>query len=57
MNSMVFILKKEFGYNDLRVVHRLDKLTSGVCILAKVRNGDLVGIACRTFPADSTPFG
>ncbi|XP_056008594.1 pseudouridylate synthase RPUSD2-like [Ostrea edulis] len=34
-NSMVFILGKELGYGHLRTVYRLDRLTSGVLILAK----------------------
>ena len=38
-NSLIFVLAKERGYVDLRPVHRLDKNTSGVCILAKV--GDI----------------
>ncbi len=36
LNSLLFVLAKEKGYLDLRPVHRLDKNTSGVCILAKV---------------------
>ncbi len=35
-NTVLFILAKERGYLDLRPVHRLDKNTSGVCIMAKV---------------------
>lgn len=35
-NCLTFILKTEKGYHDLRPVHRLDRQTSGVCILAKV---------------------
>jgi 23S rRNA-/tRNA-specific pseudouridylate synthase len=36
LNSVAFTLKKEFGYDDLRAVHRLDRLTSGVLIFGKV---------------------
>ena len=36
LNSLVFILAKEMGYMNLRPVHRLDKLTSGVMIFSKV---------------------
>ena len=36
MNSLLFILAKEYGYMNLRPVHRIDKLTSGVMILSKV---------------------
>ena len=36
MNSLLFILAKEYGYMNLRPVHRIDKLTSGVLILTKV---------------------
>jgi len=38
LNSLLFLLKKEFNYDDLRPLHRLDKPTSGVCFLAKVNN-------------------
>jgi len=34
-NSLTFILAKEYGYKNLRIVHRLDRLTSGVLIFAK----------------------
>ncbi|GFO27079.1 pseudouridine synthase [Plakobranchus ocellatus] len=34
-NSIVFILGKEMGYTNLRNIYRLDRLTSGVLILAK----------------------
>lgn len=34
-NTLTSILRHEFGYNDLRQVHRLDKLTSGLVLLAK----------------------
>ncbi len=37
LNTVLFILAKERGHLDLRPVHRLDKNTSGVCIMAKVR--------------------
>ena len=37
MNSLSFILAKEKGYRDLRSINRLDRLTSGVIIFAKVR--------------------
>ena len=36
LNSLVYILAKERGYMNLRPVHRIDKLTSGVVIMAKV---------------------
>ena len=35
LNSLVYILMREYGYRDLRTVHRLDVGTSGVCILGK----------------------
>ena len=35
LNSLNFILVKEYGYKDIRNTHRLDKNTSGVCILGK----------------------
>jgi len=35
MNSVVYILAREKGYMDLRPIHRLDRMTSGVLILAK----------------------
>jgi len=31
----VFILAKDYNYLDLRTIHRLDKMTSGVCLLAR----------------------
>lgn len=34
-NSLLSILKYEFGYEDLKLIHRLDRLTSGLLILAK----------------------
>ena len=37
LNSLVYILAKEMGYMNLRPIHRIDKLTSGIVILAKVR--------------------
>ncbi len=38
-NSLLFVLRHELGperAGDLRPIHRLDKLTSGVLVLAKV---------------------
>ena len=35
MNSATFILKKEFGYRNVKNAHRIDIGTSGVCIFAK----------------------
>ena len=35
MNSAVYILTKEFGFKNVRNVHRIDAGTSGVCIFAK----------------------
>ncbi len=43
MNSLLFVLRRELGAEragDLRPLHRLDKLTSGVCCLAKARAVD-----------------
>ncbi|XP_040566140.1 pseudouridylate synthase RPUSD2 isoform X1 [Lepeophtheirus salmonis] len=34
-NTLLFILAKEYGYHDLRPIHRLDKKTSGVLIFGK----------------------
>ena len=31
----MYILAREYGYNNLRPIHRLDKLTSGVCMFAR----------------------
>ena len=35
MNTLLYILAKEFGHKNLHVLHRLDKNTSGVCLFAK----------------------
>ena len=37
-NSLQFIMLREYGYRDLRTVHRIDAATSGICIFAK-KNG------------------
>ena len=37
LNCVRFSLMKEFGYGDIRNIHRIDRLTSGVLIFAKVR--------------------
>jgi len=37
-NTLQYIMLREYGYNDLRTVHRIDAPTSGICILAK-QNG------------------
>ena len=37
LNCVRFSLMKEFGYGDVRNIHRIDRLTSGVLIFAKVR--------------------
>jgi len=34
-NSLIYILMKEYGYTDLRPIHRIDAPTSGCAILAK----------------------
>jgi len=34
-NSITFILGKEYGYKNLHMIYRLDRLTSGVLIFAK----------------------
>lgn len=34
-NSITNILRRELGYENLRIVHRLDRLVSGVLIIAK----------------------
>ena len=34
-NSMIKILEHERGYHDLRAIHRLDRVTSGLVVLAK----------------------
>ena len=34
-NTILFILAKEYGLNPLYCIHRLDRLTSGVLLLAK----------------------
>ena len=34
-NTLQYILLREYGYSDIRTVHRIDAATSGICILAK----------------------
>jgi len=34
-NTLQYILMKEYGYRDIRTVHRIDAATSGICIMAK----------------------
>ncbi|ESO03497.1 hypothetical protein HELRODRAFT_173801 [Helobdella robusta] len=34
-NSLLYILAKEYGFRNLRVLYRIDRLTSGLVILAK----------------------
>jgi len=34
-NSLLYILAREYGYSDLRPIHRLDRLTSGTLMIAK----------------------
>ena len=34
-NTLMCILEREYGYKDLRIVHRLDKQTSGILFIAK----------------------
>lgn len=34
-NTLIYILAKEYGYKNLKTVHRLDRLTSGLVLLAK----------------------
>ena len=34
-NSVVFILAKEYGFKNLRTIHRLDRLTSGLLMFGK----------------------
>lgn len=36
LSSILFILAAERGLKNLRTIHRIDKLTSGILILAKV---------------------
>ena len=38
LNTVSYILAEEMGHRNLNPVHRLDKLTSGVLIFAKVGN-------------------
>ena len=38
-NTLLYILAKEKGYMNLRNTHRIDKNTSGVCILGKGSDG------------------
>lgn len=40
-NSLTKILKNEYGYETLRLMHRLDRLTSGLIIIAKNVKTDL----------------
>lgn len=37
-NSLLFILAKEFDKKNIHVCHRIDLLTSGVCIFAKTKD-------------------
>lgn len=37
-NTVVFLLAKERGFRDLKTVHRLDRLTSGVLMFARTRD-------------------
>ena len=34
-NTLQYILLREYGFSDIRTVHRIDAATSGICILAK----------------------
>jgi len=34
-NSLIYILMRDYGYRDLRTIHRIDAATSGICILVK----------------------
>ena len=33
LNTLLYILTKENGYRELKNVHRIDKNTSGICLL------------------------
>ncbi|CAI6359454.1 unnamed protein product [Macrosiphum euphorbiae] len=37
-NTMVFVLAKEYGLMDLKTIHRLDRLTSGVLMFGRTQN-------------------
>ena len=34
-NTVVFILAKDFGFKNLRTIHRLDRLTSGLLMFGR----------------------
>ena len=35
LNTLLYILTKENGYRELKNIHRIDKNTSGICVLVK----------------------
>ncbi|KAL5238707.1 hypothetical protein ACI65C_006117 [Semiaphis heraclei] len=37
-NTMIFVLAKEYGLRDLKTIHRLDRLTSGVLMFGRTQN-------------------
>lgn len=37
-NTIVFVLAKEYGLRDLKTIHRLDRLTSGVLMFGRTQN-------------------
>lgn len=41
LNSMMYILAKDYGFRPLRFIHRLDRMTSGLLIIAKTYDASL----------------
>lgn len=51
-NSMLYILEHEMGFSQLHLIHRLDRLTSGIIILAK--NPKMASTLTSFFQSHST---
>ena len=47
MNTLSFVLQKEMGFTDLRVMHRIDAATSGICMMAKGVWGQRAQYRCK----------
>jgi RluA family pseudouridine synthase len=50
-NSMIYILEHEMNFPPLHLIHRLDRVTSGIILLAK--NGKTAAEATKMFQSDS----
>ena len=51
-NSMIYILEHEMGFKNLHLVHRLDRVTSGLIILAK--NPQTANVLTSMFQSHTT---